>query len=462
MSSDAEIDSFNCQSSMVNRTPPPPELQRAISVMESVFAPCKWEICSDFAEDTHILRVIDYIKSNLGDKSPGAVFLRMGFSTNKVVFEQLGVEAILCIVRERIDMLLTLEDTRYVSDPVRLFIKREATKKSKAEERRWRLIWGISLIDQIIDRILYTEVCTKEIEHCEIIPSKPGYSFKKGGVDRMVRKYTNDSKIWRSFDAKSFDWTAPAWGLRAVREVNERLCITVDKKLREKWIKLSKAREEAILFGSFCFSNGVVCLKLFACIQLSGRFTTISTNCKLVVLYRVIYEIRNDRLFNPFCMIAMGDDTVQDEIEDVGDFVLFIKDDCGTTFTIESEPGEFALQNFCSMWFEKLPNGTYVAIPLNWVKNSYELCHPEAKVCKDVDTLIENRGSALQSLCIEYAFHEKFEILHKLLAEWSPNKFRSHQWFKDISTGWENSGTSLSPGEYASLISFEDIHYSGD
>jgi len=119
------------------------------------------------------------------------------------------------------------EKSKYESDPARLFIKREAHSVSKIADRRWRLIWGVSLIDRIIDMMLYLGVIDATIENCDASPIKVGMNFKKGGVDKLVREKHHifgPSVRWSSYDAKQFDFTVPAWALWAVRQLNEQLC----------------------------------------------------------------------------------------------------------------------------------------------------------------------------------------------------------------------------------------------
>lgn len=437
MSSEAEIDSFDFQASSVNLTEKPSKVNEALDYMERAYGAVKWKIRQDFCSKAHIREVIEYIRDKLPEKSPGAIYLRQGLCTNGDVINILGVEGVLAAVEARIEELLT-GDARYAADPIRIFIKREPHKASKAMEKRWRLIWGISLIDQIIDRLLYQPVLDAEIENCASIPAKPGYSFKYGGTDRMVRQYDDGEDDWISFDAKSFDITAPSWALQAARDLNERLCLTTDQDLLAQWRALSLARELATQYGTFVFSNGVVCRKVKPCIQPSGRLTTISTNCKIVILLRFLYDLEKGREPRGGSIIAMGDDTVQ-KLKDFEDFVVWLKGK-GINFTVESEPGKFASQNFCSTRFEKNHDGVYVPIPLNWKKNSYELCHPEAKIAKDAERLRENRSSCLQSLCCEYSYSEHFQELHSMLASYAPpEKFRSKAFFRNIVTGHETA-----------------------
>jgi len=103
------------------------------------------------------------------------------------------------------------------------------------------------------------------------------------------------------------------------------------------------------------------------------------------------------------------------------------------------------------MEFKKSPeSNVWVPVPLNWMKNTFELSHCEAKGQG-------NLPEALQSLCIEYAFHPRFKELHGLLARQAPSKFKSEQWFKAIITGWEQACSESSlPRSFAELVEGSD------
>jgi len=314
-----ELDSFDYQSSKTNSGEhvDSATYKRALSRMEDVYAAAKWQLQDDFLSEAHLDRVIDTVFKESKKKSPGAVLLREGCPTNEIVFQRYGKEGVKDMLKRRLTALFETSDTRQVSDPLRIFIKEEAHKKAKAVEKRWRLIFGMSLIDQLVDRLLYTSVCEAGIANCADLPSKVGYNFKRGGVDGLVRKYSNGSKLWISFDAKGFDLSCGEQLLCSSRELNERLCVydASDDGARErfaKWRDLSVRREQAVLYGSMVFSNGVVIQKTAPCIQPSGRYTTIDSNSKMVTFMRVYDDVAQGRTTVPTEVVAMGDDTVQD------------------------------------------------------------------------------------------------------------------------------------------------------
>ena len=436
MGSQSEIDSFNCQSINFNPTERPPEemIQRALDRMETFYRYSMTQLRPDFSSKEHIKNVIEKIMKENGDKSPGRVFMAQGYGTNKDVLMKVGMPALVEIVDERINSLLDCseEESKTNSDPVRIFIKNEPHSMKKVNQKRWRLIWGVSLVDQIIDRICYQELCEKSIENADKQAAKPGFSFKHGGVSKLMQKHDNGKSNWISFDASQFDFTVSGWLFDVVRQLNSRL-ITNDcnGKLKMTWELLTKSRELAATFGSFAFSDGTVCEKTIPGVQLSGRYTTIDSNSKIMILIRVLYDVARNKASDVNGIIAMGDDTVQSGLtENLEDFILFCKQICGITLTVESKPGTLVEQNFCSMDFKKLNGNTYCYIPRNFDKNMYALCNMDVKK-------VQYMGDTMLNLCIDYAFHDKFDLLHSILTTKFGDKYHSKQWFRNIITGYE-------------------------
>jgi hypothetical protein len=418
----AERDSFNHQSLHFNYSSIPVNAAQLDHRMEGLLTDYKFEIAPDFLTPAHILRTVQRVARTHGDKSSGSVFARRGWPTNKDVFSNIYDHGVSLAVHQRVKALMSSspEEARYLADPVRIFQKREPHKASKLAEKRYRLLCGVSLIDRIVDELLYHEMLETAKDHCQDGPLKPGFNFKGGGVDKMVTKYAADrSREWQSFDSKQHDITAPAWALETVLRVNGNLCVTTGPS-KDQWLLLAHRREQSTLYGELVFSDGTVLRKIIPGLQPSGRLTTIDSNSKLVLTYRVCYDIKREV---PSCKddnVMMGDDTVLKNIGDPAKFLHFLSG-FGVTWTIESEPGLFADQNFCSMKFHLHESGMYVPIPLNWDKNVYNLSNPEKGSPDD--------GGALLSLCIEYAYDaEHFSKLHNLLATHYKNVYKSPSW----------------------------------
>jgi len=432
----AERDSFNFQSTAFNDKPLKANKEKILQSMESMLKDYQFKIAGDFLEDTHIRRTICRVVATHGTKSSGARFARMKLQTIADVAAHLGEEGIFHLVKDMLNKLLDPStDVKYVSEALRAFVKREPHKRSKALQKRWRLIFGMDLVDRIIDELLYHEMLETALKASGKGPLKPGYNFLKGGVDKMVRKYSKTaSKSWHSFDAKQHDMTCSEESLCLVRDLNIRLCRSVGS-LRDKWEHLVRRREEAVLYGSINFSDGTLIRKKLGGIQPSGRLTTIDSNSKIVLSLRVGWDL--ERGITPCAdeSVCMGDDTVFDNIGEPEEFIAYLQER-GYNWTLESEKGEFASQNFCSIKFILNETGQYVPVPINWEKNVFNLCHPE----KGSEQFV---SSALMSLCTLYAYDEEhFPLLHGLLAEHGGDNFRSRSWFRNVVTGVESPGST--------------------
>lgn len=428
-----EIDSFLSQTNAIDPTTfptRPPEYERVLDRMESFYSYSRWSIRPDFLSDDHIDDCIITIMDANGDKSPGSVLMRAGFTSNRAVLAHYGSRGIRAMVRERVDeyQAASPDGARWLADPFRVFIKDEPHSLKKRDRKAWRLIWGVSLIDQIVDRLLYTEVCQASLDNAANQAAKPGYSFMNGGVHRMVDKYgTSYLRDWQSFDASGFDLSIPGWLLQMPRDLNERLCLTTGD-LLTTWQHLSLRREVAAAYGSFAFSDGTCARKLAPMFVPSGRFTTIDGNCKIMLFPRILHDVREGRPSDTEAIILMGDDSVQRGLGmtrgAVEQFVSFAKSTCNITLTIESELGVFAAQNFCSTRYALESNGYYIGHPLNVEKILHRLSHqskPDIAV------------SSLVNACITFAYDDKiFDWCLKTLASLDPTKVKSRQWCQRV------------------------------
>lgn len=429
-----EKDSFNVQSAKVNYTLPPedPVRKQALHRAEVLYSPARYHLPVDWGTEAHAMRICKRIYSTHGDKSSGAVLQRKGLTTIKQVFDTLGFEAVVALVMDRKAELLAHDpkDCAYIADAIRIFIKREPHSIKKQLIRRWRLIWGVSLVDRILDEMLYYEMVQVALRAHEDTPNKPGMNFKRGGTDVLYRRYArggNGSNGWTSFDASGFDFSL-SWHLEMVDDLNVRLCF--DGPNKAEWERLLRRRSVASSHGEFVFSDGTLCRKTRAAVHHSGRFTTIDTNGKVISIEKILWDIRKGVPTDPLSFFAMGDDHVVKTDGDKEGWVENCAGD-GITVTIESEEGPLSEQNFCSSRLKRF-NGRYVSVPLNWNKNVYALAFPEK-------TAVDYTADRLFSLCLEYAFHDNFDLLYAALIKHFPEKCRSREWFQEVHTGFESA-----------------------
>lgn len=102
---------------------------------------------------------------------------------------------------------------RCLIDPIRLFIKQELHSEKKLKDKRYRLIWSVSIIDQVIDRLLFRDLISEEIDYWQCFDSKGGAGLS---LDSQATDLFNNiiSKLGNNFitsDVSNWDWSFRGW-----------------------------------------------------------------------------------------------------------------------------------------------------------------------------------------------------------------------------------------------------------
>uniref|UniRef100_A0AAD2KQ83 P1-P2 fusion protein n=1 Tax=Celmisia lyallii enamovirus TaxID=2885090 RepID=A0AAD2KQ83_9VIRU len=200
-----------------------------------------------------------------------------------------------------------------VTDPVRLFIKGEPHKISKIQEGRFRIIASVSLVDQLVARMLFQDQNKIELARYRDLPSQPGMGLSQ---DWQVKEFTgrlaqlagapsakdlvrNWGKYLVPTDCSGFDWSVPMWLLEDDLEIRNRLTLQLSpelKQLRHMWLT-------TLGNSLFCLSDGALLAQTTPGIQKSGSYNTSSSNSRIRVLMSVHAGAE-------WC-VAMGDDAIE-------------------------------------------------------------------------------------------------------------------------------------------------------
>lgn len=162
------------------RSDGPTETERQRILVQSFYAykEAAWEIPSDFLTYEHYARVVRSLDWN---SSPGYPYM-MRSPNNRTLF---GVndagEPAESELRYYYEIVKRRIEEKSIADPIRLFIKPEPHKEKKLVEGRYRLISSVSVVDQIIDHMLFGEMNQKMIQKWHSIPNKAGWSPVNGG-----------------------------------------------------------------------------------------------------------------------------------------------------------------------------------------------------------------------------------------------------------------------------------------
>lgn len=93
---------------------------------------------------------------------------------------------------------------------MKIFQKGEPHDDTKVAQQRWRLIWCLSLEDQMVDRFLFDPWVEAEIAGVYYATSKSGWSPIPEGYRQLFAEMPIESQCL-AVDKSSWDWTCPWW-----------------------------------------------------------------------------------------------------------------------------------------------------------------------------------------------------------------------------------------------------------
>lgn len=286
------------------------------------------------------------------DSSPGVPLSLIG-TTNGAVLDSsmtLVVEA----VWARLEALSRIELSPDVTppeliqlglcDPVRLFIKQEPHPLRKVRTGRLRLISSVSLLDQLVERVLFGFQNNLEISRWKQCPSKPGMGLtSKEQSDALwdELKFKSTLAPAAEADISGFDWSVQHWELMADVEMRIRL-----GNFSNLAARAARNRFTCLSNSVFQLSDGTLISQGLPGLMKSGSYCTSSSNSRIRCLMAKIIGSR-------WC-IAMGDDSVEGWVDNAVEKYHALGHECkeysACARTYVSGSGEQTLQkvNFCS------------------------------------------------------------------------------------------------------------------
>lgn len=191
------------------------------------------------------------------------------------------------------------------ADPVRVFVKGEPHSKRKVESGRWRLIFAVSLVDQLLERLLTSSQNKKEIQTWMFHPSAPGLGLSDDNqltslYDRVMQLRGTDPLA--EADVTGWDWSVKEHEL--VEEAEQRILLGHMSPLAAKLIRM---RFLCVSRSVYAMPDGVLLTLVGNGVQLSGTYCTSSSNSRI----RVVCALRAGARW----AIAMGDDCLEDWVD---------------------------------------------------------------------------------------------------------------------------------------------------
>lgn len=270
-------------------------------------------------DDNALLELIDDVMETVrGDASSGFPLLRVSptkgpllSSHHRAIIRQAVLERLRVWLRHDFEDRSPerLVEMGFV-DPVALFVKAEPHHREKIGGRE-RLIASVSVVDEIIARLLMRNQNKIEIAKWATIPSQPGM----GASDEMLKVQTDwiDARCRAGFeladsDVSGWDIGTKEWQYQA--DVSRRVQL-VDWSpsaggRREMFRRLLTVHHHCLTHSLFVLSDGTTYAQEGGGWMKSGSYVTSSTNsfqrCHLAVLSGS----------HPACVKAMGDDCIEE------------------------------------------------------------------------------------------------------------------------------------------------------
>nr|QXV86568.1 RNA-dependent RNA polymerase [Solemoviridae sp.] len=217
--------------------------------------------------------------------------------------------------RERVETLQRVVYDRYLSlltepvcDDIKVFVKQEPHKVSKIQEGRFRLISAVSLIDTMVDRVLFGELYRNIARDFGSTTIMIGWNPIKNGVTFLRDRLGPGPYL--SLDKTAWDWTVQEWMVNLVKDYL--LIVHPDS---PNWFRRMVKERFRLLFGNpfFIFSDGTRIQQKAPGIMKSGCYLTILFNSLGQILLHHMAAVRIGR--TPVPVFALGDDTIQRKVE---------------------------------------------------------------------------------------------------------------------------------------------------
>nr|AWY11067.1 putative RNA-dependent RNA polymerase [Motts Mill virus]AWY11079.1 putative RNA-dependent RNA polymerase [Motts Mill virus]AWY11199.1 putative RNA-dependent RNA polymerase [Motts Mill virus] len=223
-------------------------------------------------------------------------------------FDPERVKILRMLVTDRINHLLSvknLQELHLAADPIKLFIKQEPHKISKLIEGRLRLISAVSMVDTMIDRMLFQELFASVVSSPFRTPVAIGWTPLGSGAAYFKAHFSG-----KTFDTdkKHWDWTFPFWLLEDCYKV-----LTSCHYAPAWWHRLAHARFMALYSEAvFRFPDGSTLQQPYPGIQKSGCYLTLLLNSLGQWMLHVLAEAS---IGCKVKCISFGDDVTQESTE---------------------------------------------------------------------------------------------------------------------------------------------------
>lgn len=264
--------------------------------------------------------VLEAVRALKPDASPGLPLMEV-YRTNYDVLEGEGEEYLVGVVLERMRRLSELPEELIHEggdsmelvrlgcvDAVRMFVKNELHTAIKVLQERMRLIASVSVVDQIVERVLTSHLHKKEISDWRWGLVKPGMGLHDAGLAALAAHF-GVMRRPAGTDARAWDWGVFYWLLMlaaSLRSWQFGCGLRSERTYTTMW----ERRMHCLSLSVLVLSDGARYSEDYGGIMKSGSFWTSAINSwiRVVVAFLVALALQSER----WDACAMGDDCVED------------------------------------------------------------------------------------------------------------------------------------------------------
>lgn len=271
----------------------------------------------------------------------------------------------LCLTR-----YITLLNGTLESDPMKVFVKQEPHKREKLLEGRYRLIIGTSIIDTMVDRIIFGPVMQSATNPINALrtPCAIGWSPNKGGWRYIAMHYKDGFSI----DRKAWDWSVTEWQVNMWETFIKNLCIDSPK----WWLSMVSRRFTCLFYiAKFSFPDGTLIAQGEPGIMKSGCYLTILLNSVAQTILHAVVQLRLNKPIKDNIPLSLGDDTLQRFFPYMEEYALQLN----KVALIKEAQYTKGYAEFIGFLFEK--DGYF---PAYWKKHLFTLRHLDPTVAKEL------------------------------------------------------------------------------
>lgn len=244
------------------------------------------------------------------DSVPGHCSLARLGSVNRQVFgvtqDGYEVDNLRLVRAEVYNRFKAVANGDPVADPIKVFVKQEPHKVGKLQEGRLRLIMSVSLIDALVDRLLFMRLAHRVVRNYHKTNIMIGWTPLMGGYRHLDVLFGGAPTI--SIDKKAWDWSVPKWLLDLVMEV----ILDLSPDAPEWWKQAVKTRFRCLFeVPRFVFPDGTFGEQERPGVMKSGCYLTIIINsiAQLLIHEMAVAKLGLEDKADP--IIVLGDDSLQ-------------------------------------------------------------------------------------------------------------------------------------------------------